>query len=183
MYMIPQYWHWGEPALLPMTALDRAIPFWPASGVLYFGAFAFLLLTFVTLWPDRGRAMRFLYTCLLAQSVGMLCFLMWPTIYPREQYPLPASSGALGAALVGWCRSNDLAVNCLPSLHVSTVAICVAALRNSRGFLPALLIGVPLALSTLTFKQHYVVDVIAGLALGLVSTWLVTRVFRPRSNP
>lgn len=179
MYMIPQHWHWREPALLPMTALDRAIPFWPASGLLYFGAFVFLLLTFTTLWPDRERASRFLYVSVVAQTVGMLCFLLWPTTYPRDLYPLPESSG-WGVALASWCRSHDAAVNCLPSLHVSTATICVVALRGSRWFLPAMLAAVPLALSTLTFKQHYVVDVIAGLALGLFSTWAVDRAFQQR---
>lgn len=175
MYWVPQHWHRGEPVLLPLTRLDRAIPFWPVTGVLYFGAFVFLLLTFMVLWPNRLRASGFLHACLLAQTVGMLCFLLWPTAYPRGLYPLPASSGPIGAALVNWCRSKDLAVNCLPSLHVSTVVICVAFLRGTRGFVPALLVSVPLALSTLTFKQHYVADVVAGLALGLVSAGLFLR--------
>lgn len=166
MYWLPQYWHRGEAALLPLTTLDRVIPFWPVSGVLYFAAFVFLLLTFIALWAERERAMRFLYACLFAQLVGMLCFLLWPTTYPRQLYPPPSSTGALGAALVAWCRSHDRAVNCLPSLHVSTVMICILALRGSRWFLPALLAAVPLALSTLTFKQHYVLDVMAGAALG-----------------
>ena len=175
MYWLPQYWHRGEPALLPLTTVDRAIPFWPVSGVLYFGAFVLLLLTFIALRTDRERATRFLYACLFAQVLGMLCFLLWPTAYPRELYPLPASASRLGAALAVWCRSNDLALNCLPSLHVSTVVICVLALRGSRWFLPALLAGVPLALSTLTFKQHYVLDVVAGAALG----WLASALFLP----
>jgi membrane-associated phospholipid phosphatase len=175
MYWLPQYWHRGEPALLPLTALDRLIPFWPVSGVLYFGAFIFLALTFITLWADRKRAVRFLYACLFAQLLGMLCFLLWPTAYPRELYPPPASTSALGAALVAWCRANDLALNCLPSLHVSTLVICVAALRGSRWFLPAALFAVPTALSTLTFKQHYVVDVIAGAALGGLASALFLR--------
>jgi membrane-associated phospholipid phosphatase len=180
MYVIPQHWHWGEPVMLPLTKLDRAIPFWPASGLLYFGAFVFLLLTFIKLWPERERAVRFLYVNLLAQTLGMLFFLLWPTTYPRELYPLPPSASGWSVALTNWCRSTDAPVNCLPSLHVSTVTICVAALRGSRWFLPALLIGVPLALSTLTFKQHYVADVITGLALGLLSTWTINRVFRQR---
>jgi membrane-associated phospholipid phosphatase len=175
MYWLPQYWHRGEPALLPLTTVDRAIPFWPVSGVLYFGAFVLLLLTFIALWTDRERATCFLYACLLAQVLGMLCFLLWPTAYPRELYPLPASTSRLGATLVAWCRSNDLALNCLPSLHVSTVVICVLALRGSRWFLLALLAGLPLALSTLTFKQHYVLDVMAGAALG----WLASALFLP----
>ena len=66
-------------------------------------------------------------------------------------------------------------MNCLPSLHVSTVTLCVCALRGRRWFAPALLAGIPIALSTLTFKQHYVADVVAGLVLGLASWWLCFR--------
>src|SRR6185369_10402374 len=111
MYAVPQHWHRGDPTQLSLTAWDRAVPFWPITGVLYFGAFLFLLLTFIALWPQRLQARRFLNACLLAQTVGMLCFLLWPTAYPRDLYPLPASTSPLGAALVNWCRSNDQAVN------------------------------------------------------------------------
>jgi membrane-associated phospholipid phosphatase len=179
MYFIPQRWHWGEASVLPLSSLDRAVPFWPLSGLLYFGAFVLLLLTFIALWPDRERAAHFLCASLLAQTLGMLCFLLWPTAYPRGLYPLPSSHSGLGVALVRWCRAHDGAVNCLPSLHVSTVVICVSALRGSRWFVPALLASVPVALSTLTFKQHYVVDVAAGALLGLFASWVC---FRPRGR-
>src|SRR4051812_41266398 len=105
MYALPQHWHRGSALLLPLTTWDRAIPFWPLTGILYFGAFVFLLLTFIALWPQRLQAARFLCACLLAQTAGMLCFLLWPTAYPRDLYPLPESTGSLGAALVNWCRS------------------------------------------------------------------------------
>jgi membrane-associated phospholipid phosphatase len=48
----------------------------------------------------------------------------------------------------------------------------VAALRGTRWFRPALLAGMLLAASTLTFKQHYAIDVLAGFALG-ASSWMV----------
>lgn len=174
MYSVPQHWHLTEATILPLTALDRAVPFWPASGLVYFAAFAFLLGAFLLL-PDRLQATRFLYASLLAQTVGMLVFLLWPTAYPRELFPLPPATGPLGAALADFVRSTDAPVNCLPSLHVSTVVICVAALRGGRWFVPALLVGIPLAFSTLTFKQHYVADVIAGFVLGLAAWWICFR--------
>ncbi len=106
----------------------------------------------------------------------MLCFLLWPTEYPRELYPLPGTTSALGAALVHFVRSTDAPVNCLPSLHVCTVTLCVLALRGSRWFRPAAVAALPLAASTLTFKQHYVVDAVTGAALGCVAWWLVRAV-------
>jgi membrane-associated phospholipid phosphatase len=171
MYSIPQHVHLAMPLRLPLTAVDRAIPFWPLSGLVYFGVFVFMVASFLTL--RSARAWRFLYASLVAQAIGMLCFLLWPTSYPRELYPLPASTGALGAALVHFVRTSDAPVNCLPSLHVCTVTLCVLALRGSRWFRPAAILALPLAASTLTFKQHYLVDAITGAALGGIAWWLV----------
>jgi membrane-associated phospholipid phosphatase len=174
MYELPQRWHLGHPVELRLTALDRAVPFLPASGLAYFGAFIFVLATFLAL-RDRVEATRFLYASLLAQGVGMLCFLLWPVQYPRELYPLPANSSALGAALVAYVRGSDAPLNCLPSLHVSTAVICALSLRGHRWFPAAVLAAVASAASTLTFKQHYLVDAIAGAALGFAAWWTCFR--------
>lgn len=173
MYFVPQHWQFRDAVLLPLTTLDRAVPFWPLSGLIYFSVFPLMLATFLSL-RGRERAARFLYASLLAQAIAMLCFLLWPTAFPRGQFSVPPDTGSLGLALVRFCRSMDAPVNCLPSLHVSTITLCVAALRGTRWFRPALLAGMVLATSTLTFKQHYVVDVLAGFALG-VSSWMLLR--------
>lgn len=174
MYALPQHWQLATPVELPLTALDRAVPFWPSSGLVYFGTFVFLAATFLAL-RDHEQATRFLYASLLAQVVGMLCFLLWPVEFPRELYPLPAQASALGAALVHYVRSSDAALNCLPSLHVSTAVICALSLRGRRCFPAAVLAAVAAAISTLTFKQHYVVDAVTGAALGAASWWFCFR--------
>ncbi len=110
MYFLPQHWALAAPAQLPLTALDRAIPYWPASGLAYFGIFPLLLATFLAL-REPEAATRFLYACLLAQLVGMACFLLWPIVYPREQFPVPPGTSPLGTALARFCRSTDEPVN------------------------------------------------------------------------
>lgn len=171
MYFIPQHWHIGVPRELPLTALDRAIPFWPASGLVYFAAFGFLLATFLLL-RSREEATRFLYASLLAQALAMLCFLCWPVTYPRALHPLPPDSSAIGAALVHFVRGMDAPLNCLPSLHVSTATLCALALRGRRWPGAAWLAVAISTASTLTFKQHYVVDAVCGAALGIAVWWL-----------
>ena len=81
---------------------------------------------------------------------------------------------------VAFCRNADLPVNCLPSLHVSTVVLCLATQwHRTPGGQRAVPLGLPASLamiaSTLTFKQHYLVDVLAGAALGFASWWLCFR--------
>jgi membrane-associated phospholipid phosphatase len=182
LYYLPQHWHVGTPRLLPLTSVDRGLPFWPLSGLVYFGAFPFLLATFLSL-RSPAAATRFLCANLLAQLLAMVVFVLWPTTYPRGAFPLPADAGPVAAALVSFCRTADLPLNCLPSLHVSSVTICLATLRHDtrwgrRGFWLTLPMGLAMVLSTLTFKQHYLLDVIAGAALGLGSWWLA-RLARP----
>ncbi|MFO1504084.1 MAG: phosphatase PAP2 family protein [Steroidobacteraceae bacterium] len=179
LYYLPQRWHLGTPTLLPLTAVDRALSFLPWSGLLYFAAFPFLLGTFLSL-RSFEHASRFLYACLVAQVIAMLVFLLWPTTYPRGDFPLPADAGGLAAALVAFCRQADLPLNCLPSLHVSTVTLCLVTQwhctpggkRAAPLLLPA---GLAMIASTLTFKQHYLLDVIAGLVLGYASWWVCFR--------
>jgi membrane-associated phospholipid phosphatase len=174
MYFIPQHWPFAAAMELPLTALDRAIPFWPATAPLYFGTFVLLVLAFLA-QPDRERRTRFLYANVLAQIAGMLIFVFWPTKYPRELFPLPDPAGAPGTMLLGFMRALDTPVNCLPSLHVCTTTLCVLALSGSRWFGAALAVGPLLAASTLTVKQHYVVDVLAGAAQGAAAWWICFR--------
>jgi membrane-associated phospholipid phosphatase len=174
MYYLPQYLHRGDPVILPMTIVDTWMPFWPISGLVYFSVFPLLLGTYAAI-DDLEEATRFLYASLLAQTIAMTAFLLWPTRYPRELYALPADAGVVGGALVSFCHTHDAALNCLPSLHVSTVVLCVCALRTHRMFAPALLGGTLLIGSTLTFKQHYFLDVVAGLVLGLFAAVVFLR--------
>lgn len=174
MYFLPQRWHLGTPVLLPFTAVDQALPFWPLSGLVYFAVFPFLLGTFLSLRSFES-ASRFLYANLLAQVIGMAVFVLWPTTYPREAFALPADAGPLAAALVAFRHSADMPLNCLPSLHVSTAVICALSLRGHRWFPLAVLAALVSTISTLTFKQHYLVDAIAGAALGFAAWWTCFR--------
>jgi len=60
------------------------------------------------------------------------------------------------------------------------VVLCIATQRHcTPGGKRAVPLGLPAGLamiaSTMTFKQHYLVDVLAGAALGLASWWLCFR--------
>jgi len=173
LYIVPNRWQVVPPEYLTPTSLDSAVPFWPASGLVYLSIYLFIPATFVAL-RDFAVVSRFVYACLFAQLIAAVCFVVWPTAYPRGLYLVPTAS-PLGAALVDIVRSMDTPANCLPSLHVSSVVLCAVALRADRGTRLGFLLAVPLAFSTLTFKQHYFVDVLAGLALGLLAGLLFFR--------
>lgn len=160
---------------LPMTALDRAIPFIPASVWIYSTVSSTTALTYFLI-TDRTRTKRLALTLLTASAVCSVVFAIHPTTYPRELYPLPDASGQ------GWfirrtlaeladLRLSDDPANCLPSLHValaSSLALTLAERHNARWIrVLAPIWASCVSLSTLTVKQHYIVDVPAGALVGL----------------
>jgi membrane-associated phospholipid phosphatase len=168
LYVVPNRFHLRQPVELPMTPLDNAMPFLPSTGWIYGGIYLFLLGSFIAL-RDLERASRFLYACAFVQLAASAIFIFWPTVYPRELFPVSAATHPVNAALVDFFRRLDAPANCLPSLHVTTGLLCAAALRpqlSSRAFAGVATIALLLAASTLTFKQHYVADVASAVLLG-----------------
>lgn len=167
LYIGSNRWH-GAPAQLPLTTLDEIVPFLPATGWLY--AAAYLLLA----WAFFGtssleRVSRWLYALAAVQTVAAIVFVAWPVAYPRELAVLPAGTHPIHAGLVDFWRRIDAPVNCLPSLHVTSNLLALAMFtsgRLRRWFVPACVLAVLSIASTLTFKQHYAVDLLAGLALA-----------------
>jgi hypothetical protein len=155
--------------VMPLTLLDRAIPFQPQALVAY-----------VSLWFYVGLAPGLLLTLreLIAYGlwVGSLClaglalFYVWPTAVPRL-----AADLAVNPAFA-MLQGVDAAGNACPSMHVAAAIFSACwvdeILRGMRA--PRLLRALnalwfcAIAYSTLAIKQHVLWDVLAGALLGLV---------------
>lgn len=142
------------------TPLDRAIPFLPWTFVIYMSVY---VLPLAAAWRSPPEE----YATLLVAAVPMLAvsylaFLVLPSDYPRPDASLAGSwEGAYR-----WLHATDGPANTFPSLHV---AVTVLAVRRARtwpdGGRWVVWAGL-IALSTLTTKQHYLADVLAGGALA-----------------
>ena len=155
----------GPVTEMPLTALDRLIPFQPAA----LGAYLSLWL-YVGIAPGLMRNLRELivYGLWVAAlcGVGLGFFYFWPTAVPAH-----SMDGALSLL-----KGLDAAGNACPSLHVATAmfsAIWIHRLLGDMRAPPALqwLSGAWFLLivhSTLATKQHVVLDVLAGAPLGIV---------------
>jgi fatty acid desaturase/membrane-associated phospholipid phosphatase len=174
---LPYFWlerHVIFPArVVPMTALDRAIPFVPLAAWLYISLYAQLTLP---LWlaRDPQRLRQMLYGFAWIAVISHIMFLFWPTAVPS--FPWPATNLPLHLIALA-----DTSGNALPSLHASLAvycALCSAQLLNRRGLRVAVLVWTLFILaSTLLAKRHALVDVAAGAALGALAYWAL---FRPR---
>lgn len=175
IYQITNRYHLFPPQTLPVTALDRAIPFWPWTVVPY------LMLIGGMYLPAFLREEAFFRRTMRALIIGVLInytiFALWPTTMVRP--PAPAGP-AFYEAWYRWLMVIDTAANCFPSAHITAPAIgCWALAReNPRYRWLIALIFVPFALTILTTKQHYVWDLFGGLATAAIGIFAMRRMGR-----
>jgi hypothetical protein len=173
-----------EPSLLPMTALDEAVPLLPWTVWVYWSGALFLLVVYAS-----NRCVvsmnKHLYSFLALVLFSAAVFAVFPTTYPRASFPTPA--GLDGAT--GWVfrtlRDSDTPGCCAPSLHVSLAFLIAFGFLEDRlyhpwPFLAAFAWACAMTASTLTTKQHYAFDVVTGLGAAtffflLFHRWLPYR--------
>jgi membrane-associated phospholipid phosphatase len=146
--------------------IDRAIPFVPAFVFGYILVYFTPALTALFL-RDRAELYRTFLAFGLNALICFPIFLFFPVEYPRV-HPLPATGAGPLLALV---QALDRPVNCFPSHHISTsITTFLAVFRQDRRW--GSLFGAAAALvavSTLFIKQHYVVDIPAGIAVACLT--------------
>ncbi|WP_326542478.1 phosphatase PAP2 family protein [Pseudorhodoferax sp.] len=169
-------------AVMPLTWVDRLVPFQPA-----------MLWPYLSLWfyigiaPGLQRDFRQLlayglWTIVLMGS-GLLIFHFWPTAVPPLSFD---RAGYPGFALL---EGVDGSGNASPSMHVASAVFTGlrlhAALREIGAPVPLRLAnGVwagLIAWSTVAVRQHVALDVLGGAALGLVVAALSLR-WRPATG-
>lgn len=167
--------YWGAKALTGgwyhydmTTALDRAVPLFPWTVVIYAGAYLFWAANYIlAVRQGEETGFRLLAADLLGKAVCLAVFLLLPTVTVRPEVPADAPLGRAVALIYALDTPDAL----FPSLHCFNSWLCWAGVRGQKG-VPAwyrafsLLFALAVAVSTMTTKQHVLADVVAGLALG-----------------
>lgn len=182
LYLASNHYPFFKPQLLPMSWLDQVTPLVPNTIWIYVSEYIFFGVVYLNC-RDMLNLNKYLYSFLALQVVSVLIFWAWPTTYPRDLYPLPTDTNNLTFAIFSSLRDADSPNNCCPSLHVSSVFLSsFIFLDEQRWKFPFFFLwGVAIAASTLTTKQHYLVDVITGLLMALAIYWIFHRMisYRP----
>ncbi|HVI04052.1 MAG TPA: phosphatase PAP2 family protein, partial [Enhygromyxa sp.] len=160
--------------VLPLGPIDRAIPFVPWTVWLY-GTITWVCLGAWLTVPSRAAGARLLASISIAAITCSIVFVLFPTSFPRELYPLESLDSASLREL-SRLRAADSPSNCLPSLHVALawgIALSWAGNFRERRLVQAAAIAWALIISvtTITTKQHFVVDVPSGAAVGVFAWW------------
>lgn len=167
-YLLINYSQPSEVDLL--LPLDTAIPYWPWSVSIYFTLYVMYLAAALTLDAHR-------YSVMLLSILGMtlfsfICFILFTSHYPR---PHPDQwSHSLWKPVIDLMVFIDPPGNTCPSLHVSTSLYVGWKLKEGPKGKFWLVWGLLVSLSTLTLKQHFVLDWVCGAFL-VIATLVIER--------
>ena len=167
LYLVPNHYVFQPPQLLPWTRIDGAVPFIPATFWVYFSDY-FLVGSAFMLTRTGAEVKRFARAYFALLFTGALVHLVWPTTFPRDAFPLVG--GGFTERAFTMLRQIDLPTSCMPSMHVAGSYLAAFSLfRHRRRFLLVWSAwATAVAISTLTAKQHYAIDVVAGLAMAAI---------------
>jgi len=156
------------PRTLPLSGLDTWVPFQPGWAVVYQSLY--VLMPAVAWLADSAESLRrYARGFLSLAAAGFAVFLAFPVAGPR---PALAAEAGLYGLLVRY----DAPLNSFPSLHVALAAysllfahhLLAGADPSARRLVwPGAGWTAAIAYSTLATKQHYAVDLPAGLLLAL----------------
>jgi membrane-associated phospholipid phosphatase len=158
-----------EPSELHYSAVDRLVPYVPELMPVY------LLYLPLFAWSGiRNRtdedAARFFYATYFQLAVCATFFVLAPVRMPEG---VAAVSSGWAAGFWRWFDGPN---NCFPSLHAANGLLFAWFNWNRPARALHVIASLSVVVSTVFVKQHYVVDVVAGSGIFLLTLLFLARV-------
>ena len=170
-YFWCQRQQWAAPRELKL-AVDDWIPYRP-HWVWIYSFLYYPIILYTNLMVESARQFTHLaLSYLVLLGIQMAFFLAFPVMTP-ESWRTINGKRTLSERFLAFVHSFDARSNSFPSMHTSVATLTALHLYPSLGTW-VIAFPVLIALSCLFTKQHYVVDIPAGGALG----WLAFQAFR-----
>ncbi|MBQ9341798.1 MAG: phosphatase PAP2 family protein [Lachnospiraceae bacterium] len=167
-YNITRIWTSGRYHMDLTTELDNAIPVISWTATIYLASFLFWIVNYaIGIMQNKNVAYHFLSSDFFAKFCCLIIFLAIPTTNIRPEI---SATGFFDKVLL-FIYSMDPADNLLPSIHCLTSHFCCIAVRNNERIpkwykIFSHIFAVMIYISTLTTKQHVLIDVLAGVLLA-----------------
>lgn len=160
----------GRKAFVPSIRLDDRIPFVAYFVYFYCLYFPLIVIPIIALFEVPGLLERYLIASALVMVASYLIFLAFPTKLIRISIEPTSFSRRLTLLLHRLVAPYNL----LPSMHVSMLLVAFLILFVHRSAY-AWALSVPIGLSMLSVlytKQHYFLDLVAAIPLGVLAFFL-----------
>ncbi|WP_161605010.1 phosphatase PAP2 family protein [Brevibacillus massiliensis] len=145
----------------------------------YMAWFPLIFVTMVLLhFLSKKAVTEYTASVLFTFYLGYFCYLLIPAVGPyytlQQTYSISLAGGLVTAAQQNLVLPGDLNIprDAFPSLHtaVSLVMLYFIAVYRPRWLWLYVPLVASILLSTVYLRYHYVIDVIAGIALGLFTS-------------
>ncbi len=154
--------------LLP---IDEMIPFIPWTVFVYQSLYIMVLVG-AMLCPPRDF-IRIMGALIVTECIAFCFFAAFTSYYPR---PDPASiASPFWQDVYHFLHSTDNPGNTFPSIHATMAYLIGWRMRVVTGSWAWVLWGICVSLTTMTTKQHYIVDVLAAIPLAYIVNRLLFR--------
>ncbi len=157
--------------------IDERIPYWPVWVWMYSFLY-YPMILYINLVVESPREFTHLaISYILLLSLQLIAFILFPVQTP-EGWRTRNARRNLSERFLAFVQSIDGRSNSFPSMHCSVAMLTALHLVPHLGpsiFAFPVLIG----LSCLFTKQHFVIDVPVGLALGWVTHELFLIIIEP----
>jgi len=167
-----------------LTEFDTAIPFMPEHVWIYHTILPAIFLTMFLLVETKYIFLSTFWACVIAMVILNISYIFFPSFYPRPEFEV----SSISEAMVYLTYQIDGSNNTFPSGHVAFAWIMffgafyskiVCRVQGLRALYFLWAVGI--SLSTLTLKQHYIVDVFSGVLLAIISFYLSSKIMKQRS--
>ena len=169
-----------------LIGIDEKIPFIPSFIWVYHTMIPVTILTAIFLFQKRDIFLGLIFSFIFASIVMCLFYIFFPSFYPRESF---VEISTVSGWLIEMTRSIDAPHNTFPSGHVTFAWLLLFFVNLSQytrkySWIKILYFcwAVLVSISTLTLKQHFVVDVVSGIALAAISYYLCRKLFVMHHN-
>lgn len=150
---------------------DDAIRLRPNWVWIYSGLYYPVILVVVTSVKDVRQFNHMAFSYLVLLVLQMSLFLAWPVEVPGHWRDDAPHHQSLSRRFLNFVQAFDAKSNCFPSMHASVATLTALHIARNTSCGPALPASfvVLISASCILTKQHYMVDVPAGVLLGWFS--------------
>lgn len=157
------------------TAIDGKIMLVPIFSIAYLYFLPWLWITLCYLFLKRKSFRQIAYALIMINLFSFCVCTFFQTYIPRN----PIQDNSIFADLLRFIYDHDQPYNGFPSLHSAmsaSLATCFV-IRRSKWSWFFIVSALLIIASTLFTKQHFVLDAISGVGLGVLVTWVVYKMF------
>lgn len=157
------------------TDFDRSIPFIPWFVSIYLVCYVFWVINYIIIGRlDREHLFKFVVADMSSRIICCIFFILMPTTNIRPEI----TGTGIFDVLMRFLYNIDSPTNLFPSIHCLVSWFCYIGIRGKKEIpvwyrVFSCVFAIMVCISTQVTKQHYIIDLIAGIALAEI-TWAVS---------